>query len=204
MQTFALGQRCIRQRRGSPMGSPLSPALCLMGVSMSEQIGPLTSNRYFPTITFSSNTSATLTINSFSVMPAFKTYHQMKSSWMKVSMESRPSWKPNPIKSFMLETKPLELIYNGPTNISQSVTHIHHPQQLVPHQQSQPTPSTPNPPLHQPTTTPAPVQPEPPTPTLTTPSQPPISPSFNPEEMLNQMKQALRDDLAAAVEKANE
>ena len=29
MQTyFALGQKCIRQCRGSPMGSPLSPALC--------------------------------------------------------------------------------------------------------------------------------------------------------------------------------
>jgi len=38
MQTFALGQCCIRQRRGSPMGSPLSPALCLMVVSISEQI----------------------------------------------------------------------------------------------------------------------------------------------------------------------
>ena len=29
MQTFALGHRCIKQQRGSPMGSPLSPALCL-------------------------------------------------------------------------------------------------------------------------------------------------------------------------------
>ena len=38
MQTFALGNRCIRQRRGSPMGSPLSPALCLMVVSISEQV----------------------------------------------------------------------------------------------------------------------------------------------------------------------
>ena len=38
MQTFALGQRCIRQSRGSPMGSPLSPALCLMVISISEQI----------------------------------------------------------------------------------------------------------------------------------------------------------------------
>ena len=38
MQTFALGQKCIRQCRGSPMGSPLSPALCLMAVSISEQI----------------------------------------------------------------------------------------------------------------------------------------------------------------------
>ena len=38
MQTFALGKRCVRQLRGSPMGSPLSPALCLMVVSISEQI----------------------------------------------------------------------------------------------------------------------------------------------------------------------
>ena len=38
MQTFALGKRCVRQSRGSPMGSPLSPALCLMVVSISEQI----------------------------------------------------------------------------------------------------------------------------------------------------------------------
>jgi hypothetical protein len=38
MQTFAHGNRCICQRRGSPMGSPLSPALCLMVVSISKQI----------------------------------------------------------------------------------------------------------------------------------------------------------------------
>ena len=38
MQTFALCQKCIRQCRGSPMGSPLSQALCLMVVSISEQI----------------------------------------------------------------------------------------------------------------------------------------------------------------------
>ena len=38
MQTFALGQRCVHQSRGSPMCSPLSPALCLMVVSISEKI----------------------------------------------------------------------------------------------------------------------------------------------------------------------
>ena len=42
MQTFALGQKCVRQSRGSPMGSPLSPALCLMVVSISEQIWSIT------------------------------------------------------------------------------------------------------------------------------------------------------------------
>jgi len=41
-QTFALGQKCVRQSRGSPMGSPLSPALCLMVVSISEQIWSIT------------------------------------------------------------------------------------------------------------------------------------------------------------------
>ena len=42
MQTFCLGPQCIRQLRGSPMGSPLSPALCLMVVSIREQIWSLT------------------------------------------------------------------------------------------------------------------------------------------------------------------
>ena len=45
MQTFALGQKCIRQCRGSPMGSPLSPALCLMVVSISEQIWAINFNQ---------------------------------------------------------------------------------------------------------------------------------------------------------------
>ena len=44
MQTFRLKQRCIRQLRGSPMGSPLSPALCLMVVSISEQIWSINFN----------------------------------------------------------------------------------------------------------------------------------------------------------------
>ena len=41
MQTVFLGHRCVSQLRGSPMGSPLSPALCLMVVSISEQIWPV-------------------------------------------------------------------------------------------------------------------------------------------------------------------
>jgi hypothetical protein len=56
MQTFALGQKCIRQSRGSPMGSPLSPALCLM-VVLVNKFGPSTSNRSSPTTTFSFATS---------------------------------------------------------------------------------------------------------------------------------------------------
>ena len=38
MRAFRLGDRVVQQDRGSPMGSPLSPALCLMVVSVEEQI----------------------------------------------------------------------------------------------------------------------------------------------------------------------
>ena len=38
MQDFALGSMTYRQAQGSPMGSPLSLALCLMVVSLSEQL----------------------------------------------------------------------------------------------------------------------------------------------------------------------
>lgn len=38
MQNFQLGSRIYTQVQGSPMGSPLSPALCLMVVSVYEQI----------------------------------------------------------------------------------------------------------------------------------------------------------------------
>ena len=38
MQNFQLGSKVYTQAQGSPMGSPLSPALCLMVVSVYEQI----------------------------------------------------------------------------------------------------------------------------------------------------------------------
>ena len=79
---------------------------------------------------------------------------------------------------------------------NQSLTHIQHLQQLVPHQ---PPPSTP--PSFP---TPPPAQPEPPIPTVTPPAQSPNPPSLNTEEILNKMRQTFRADLDAAVQKANE
>ena len=38
MQSFSLDSKTFRQVQGSPMGSPLSPALCLMVVSIYEEI----------------------------------------------------------------------------------------------------------------------------------------------------------------------
>ena len=38
MQIFSVGFRSFRQTRGAPMGSPASPALCLMIIAVAEQI----------------------------------------------------------------------------------------------------------------------------------------------------------------------
>ena len=86
---------------------------------------------------------------------------------------------------------------------NQSFTHIQHLQQLIPHQQSMPqqapSPSLPPQP---------PVQPEPQLPTTTPPIHPPASsptsPSLNTEEMLNKMRQNLKADLDAAIQKPKE
>ena len=80
MQTFALNQKCIRQCRGSPMGSrPLSPALCFMVVSISEQIWSINfkqtlCNHHL----YSSDTSDMLTTASSLVTHVFVTFHPMK------------------------------------------------------------------------------------------------------------------------------
>ena len=51
MQTFCLGPQCLRQLRGSPMGSPLSPALCLMFPSV-NRFGPSLTNNRWPRTNF--------------------------------------------------------------------------------------------------------------------------------------------------------
>ena len=38
MTQFSIGASVYEQIRGSPMGSPLSPALCIMVVALSEEI----------------------------------------------------------------------------------------------------------------------------------------------------------------------
>ena len=87
---------------------------------------------------------------------------------------------------------------------NQTMTHIHHLQQLVPQQHQQPPTLNPNPPAQPPPAPAAPVQSEPPTATASPPSQPPPSPPVNTEDLFSKMKQTLTADLVAAVEKANE
>ena len=122
MQTFALGQRCIRQRRGSPMGSPLSPALCLMVISISEQIWSINfkqvlSNHhlFIKHIRYVDNRlifgdARLQDLTQYEVLLDEGFYGK------PIILETEPGQE---FLGFMLETQPLELIYNGPTNISQ-------------------------------------------------------------------------------------
>ena len=101
MQTFALGQKCVSQSRGSPMGSPLSPALCLMVVSISEQIWSSTFHQllsnhhlFIRHIRYVDNRlifgdSASLHL------------HHMKSSWTKDSTENPSFSRLNLTKNFL-------------------------------------------------------------------------------------------------------
>ena len=94
MQTFALCQRCIRQRRGSPMGSPLSPALCLMVVSISEQIWSINFKQILSNHHLLIKHIRYVDNRLILAMLASRTSHT-KSSWTKVSTESQSSSKLN-------------------------------------------------------------------------------------------------------------
>ena len=122
MQTFALGQRCVRQSRGSPMGSPLSPALCLMVVSISEQIWHNTfhlllfnHHLFIRNVRYVDNRL----IFGDKRLTTFAPYEVLLDDGFygkPIILETEPDQE---FLGFMLETKPLELIYQGPTNISQ-------------------------------------------------------------------------------------
>lgn len=122
MQTFALGNRCIRQQRGSPMGSPLSPALCLMVVSISEQIWAINfkhslSNHhlYIRHIRYVDN-RLIFGDSRLQNLPPYETLLDEGFCGKLIVLETEPDQE---FLGFALETKPLELIYSGPTNLSQ-------------------------------------------------------------------------------------
>ena len=122
MQTFALGQKCIRQCRGSPMGSPLSPALCLMVVSISEQIWSITFHQllsnhhlFIRHIRYVDNRLVCGDRRLTDLAP-YEVLLDDGFYGKPIILETEPDQE---FLGFMLETKPLELIYQGPTNVSQ-------------------------------------------------------------------------------------
>ena len=122
MQTFALGQKCVRQCRGSPMGSPLSPALCLMVVSISEQIWSITFNQllsnhnlFIRHIRYVDN-RLIFGDKRLTELAPYEVLLDDGFYGKPIILETEPDQE---FLGFMLETKPLELIYQGPTNVSQ-------------------------------------------------------------------------------------
>ena len=122
MQTFALGHKCVKQQRGSPMGSPLSPALCLMVVSISEQIWSITykntlsnHNLFIRHLRYVDNRLIFGDARLQNLEP-YETLLDEGFYGRPILLETEPDQE---FLGFMLETRPLELIYSGPTNISQ-------------------------------------------------------------------------------------
>ena len=122
MQTFALGHLCIRQCRGSPMGSPLSPALCLMVVSISELIWSINfkqilSNHhlFLKHIRYVDN-RLIFGDSRLRQLPPYEVLLDEGFYGKPIILETEPDQE---FLGFLLETQPLELIYTGPTSISQ-------------------------------------------------------------------------------------
>eukprot|EP00435_Cladocopium_sp_Y103_P056916 s61_g19.t1 len=122
MQTFALGGRCIKQRRGSPMGSPLSPALCLMVVSISEEIWYhnfqeiLSNHHLFVRHIRYVDNRLLLGDPKLVDMPPYETLLDEGFYSRPILLETEPDQE---FLGFMIATEPFELIYCGPTDTSQ-------------------------------------------------------------------------------------
>ena len=122
MQTVCLGPQCIRQLPGSPMGSPLSPALCLMVVSISEQIWSLTfkqslasQNLFIKHVRYVDN-RLLFGDRRITTLPAYEVLIHDGFYGKPIILETEPDQE---FLGFMLECQPFELVYCGPTNISQ-------------------------------------------------------------------------------------
>ena len=126
MQPFALGQKCIRQCRGSPMGSPLSPALCLMVVSISEQIWSINFKQtlgnhrlFIKHIRYVDN--RLIFGDSRLQHPPYEVLLDEGFYGKPIILETEPDQE---FLGFMLETKPFELIYQGPPTYPKCFLHF--------------------------------------------------------------------------------
>eukprot|EP00435_Cladocopium_sp_Y103_P064460 s334_g26.t1 len=122
MQTFALGSRCIKQRRGSPMGSPLSPAMCLMVVCISEEIWfhnfkeILSNHHLFVRHIRYVDNRLLLGDPRLVDLPPYETLLDDGFYGRPILLETEPDQE---FLGFMIATEPFELIYCGPTDTSQ-------------------------------------------------------------------------------------
>ena len=114
MQNFQLGSRVYTQVQGSPMGSPLSPALCLMVVSVYEQIWFHThqssiSNLHLSALFLRYVDNRLVIISSSTVdIPAYQILTDPDFYKSPIVLESEPDQE---FLGFQLELNPFEMIY---------------------------------------------------------------------------------------------
>ena len=123
MQSFALGPRSFRQRRGSPMASPLSPALCLMVVSISEHANwsinfkeILTNHNLFVRHLRYVDNRLILGHSELQDLPPYQMLLDEDFYGKPIMLETEPDQE---FLGFRIETNAFELAYCGPANVYQ-------------------------------------------------------------------------------------
>ena len=121
-RAFQLGTKTFQQDRGSPIGSPLSPALCLMVVSIEEQIWHSTYQQFLAStaiwykgLRYVDN-RLLLGEPQLQYEPAFATLLDEHFYQAPIILEYEADQE---FLGFQVETQPLEVIYNQPRDTSQ-------------------------------------------------------------------------------------
>lgn len=122
MTQFSIGNKVFEQIRGSPMGSPLSPALCLMVVALSEEVWYRTFQTTLATLDLSSrllryvDNRLCLVNRSWLDDPAFTTFLHPMFYGEPIVLETEPDQE---FLGFCIEFNPFALRYSPPRDRSQ-------------------------------------------------------------------------------------
>ena len=127
MQNFQLGSRVFTRAQGSPMGSPLSPALCLMVVSVYEQIWHHTheesiTNMHHHALFLRYVDSRLALIPASTVdLPAYQILIDADFYTSPIILETEPDQE---FLGFQLELNPFEMIYQCPRDMSSFISNV--------------------------------------------------------------------------------
>ena len=122
MTQFSIGTAVFQQIRGSPMGSPLSPALCLMVVALSEEVWFRTYESQLSNMDLTSrllryvDNRLCLPDLSWTTDPAFELFLHPDFYGNPIVLETEPDQE---FLGFILEFDPFTLRYSPPRDFNQ-------------------------------------------------------------------------------------
>ena len=122
MTQFSIGNQVYEQIRGSPMGSPLSPALCLMVVALSEEVWHRTFSSTLATMDLSSrflryvDNRLCLVDRHWLDDPAISTFLHPDFYGHPIILEDEPDQE---FLGFTIEFAPFALRYSPPRGLNQ-------------------------------------------------------------------------------------